>query len=149
MLAFERALQLGLIPWARGLSIERRSPRFGSSVFDYLLSNSGGAVVEVKSAALRIGRCASYPDCPSERAKRQLSDLATLPQRRKIIVFIAAVPGVRAFRLNWSADPELCAVIERIARRGVELRSIHVVYSEPRVLLLDPDLVVRLEVPRR
>lgn len=63
--AFEGAMNL--IPRFVGCRILRRNVRVGESVLDYLLKcPDGDLILEVKSAVLRVGGYASYPDCPSK-----------------------------------------------------------------------------------
>lgn len=71
--AFERALELGLVPWLRDCSIKKKEIKVGSSRLDYLFECPGGDVyAEMKSAVLRggeKGEYAMYPDCPSTRGR--------------------------------------------------------------------------------
>lgn len=54
--AFERALELGLVPWLRDCSIKKKEIKVGSSRLDYLFECPGGDVyAEMKSAVLRGG----------------------------------------------------------------------------------------------
>ena len=144
MSAFEQALKLGLLPWLKNAFIHQRSPHLLGSTFDYLICDTHKILVEVKSATLKSNDYAFYPDCPSARARRQISDMIRTPYSRKIIVFIATVPEVCAFRPNKNADPELYFFLREAKKRGIELRCIHVVFSPPRILLLNPDLPVLL-----
>lgn len=149
MRTFERALEMVLIPWLKGCSVMRRNARLGGSLIDYLLECNGGEVyLEVKSAALREGECAMYPDCPSSRGRKHIGELADHVKEggRGIILFIGALPGVRAFRPNRDADPELYDLLAEARKVGVEIRSIGILYN-PRdsfVYLFNPDLEVRL-----
>ncbi|MBI2858264.1 MAG: DNA/RNA nuclease SfsA, partial [Chloroflexi bacterium] len=68
MAAFEKALESGLVPWLSGYRMVRRNAPLHRSLIDYLLEGDGGVVyLEVKSAVLRGGDYAMYPDCPTER----------------------------------------------------------------------------------
>jgi len=149
MKAFEKALGMGLIPWARKCGILRRNAKLGTSLIDYLLERSGRtAYLEVKSAVLREGKYAMYPDCPSLRGRRHMEELTTHVRKggKATLLFLAALPGVKAFRLNESADPELCRLLREACSGGVDVRSIAMCYNpeDSFVYLLNPNLRVNV-----
>lgn len=147
---FEQAIRMGLIPWLGGCTVLRRNARLGDSLIDYLLVSPDGHVyVEVKSAALRQGTLASYPDCPSARGRKHVRELRALVENggRGIIVFVASLPEVAGFAPNWSADAELCQLLVDANRAGVQLRAIGMQYNpeDSCVYLYNPDLEVALQ----
>jgi len=149
MRVFERALEMKLIAWLTGCSIMRRNARLGESRIDYLLECNGRDVyLEVKSAALRKGECASYPDCRSARGRKHIRELMNQVRGggRAIILFVGALPGVKAFGPNRSADPELYELLLEAHKAGVEIRSIGILYDpvDSFVYLFSPDLEVNL-----
>ena len=54
----------------------------------------------MKSAVLRDGEYASYPDCPSTRGQKHVKELIKLRKdgKRAMLVFICALSGVKKFR---------------------------------------------------
>ena len=148
MSALELALSRGYIGWARGCGIARRSPRLGDSVLDYLLDCAGRPVyVEVKSAVMRgPGDASMYPDCPTERGRRQISTMAEAASRgvAAAIVFVAAFPGATHFTPNDAADPEVRRLLRMARSAGVDLRAIAIHYDGRRVVLDSDDLPVVL-----
>jgi len=149
MKVFERALEMGFIPWMRESKILKRNAKLGRSLIDYLLECGGERVyLEVKSAVLKEGEYAAYPDCPSPRGRRHIKELTDHVKKggRGTILFIAALPGVKAFRPNRSADPELHGLLMEARSAGVNLKSIGLYYSpqDSSVHLSDPDLEVRI-----
>jgi len=146
MRALEVAVERGLIPWLRGCRVARRNPRLGSSVLDYLLDCPGGQLyVEVKSAALRSGDYAAYPDCPTLRGRRHIRELIE-NRGRTALVFIAAIPGAKAFTPYEQGDPLVAELIAEAAQAGVIVKAIGL-YYDPRsgaVVLYSPDLPVVL-----
>ena len=145
--AFERAMNF--IPWLKMCRTLRRNVRVGGSLLDYLLECDGEKVfLEVKSAVLRIGNYASYPDCPSIRARKQIKDLIKAAEKgyRGIILFIAALPNVSAFKPNFQADQELSALLLTAKDRGIEIRAIAMAYDPVKssIYLSDPELEVEL-----
>lgn len=149
MKALERSLEMRLIPWLEGYRVSKRNARLGESVIDYLLECSGKPVyLEVKSAVLREGHYAMYPDCSSARGRRHIRELTSHVDGggRATILFIAALPEVKAFKPCRSADPELCELLVEAHQAGVEIRSIGMFYQpeDSFIYLFHPDLAVYL-----
>lgn len=149
MRAFERCLREAQLSWLTGCREFRRNARLGQSLIDYLVQGPGGeAYVEVKSAVLRHGRYAMYPDCPSVRGRRHVRELMSLATRgdRAFIVFVAALAGVQAFQPNRAGDEELTVLLGQAQQAGVDIRAVGMFYDPQAtaVKLYDPDLPVVL-----
>ena len=135
IIVFETILTRGLIPWLKGAKILKRNPRLGESVLDYLLERDGEKIhLEVKSAVLRggrDGRYAMYPDCPSLRGRRHIRELIDHVEGggRGLVLFIAALPNVRAFKPNRQVDPEIHRLLLEAHKAGVEIRAIGLYYN--------------------
>lgn len=149
MKSFEAALQKGFITWLPGYRLIKRNIRLGNSLIDYCLGSALGEVyLEIKSAVLRQKENALYPDCPSLRGQRHLQELISLAEnsRRAIVLFIAALPEVKAFRPNQKADFRLFQILTQAQAAGVELRAMRL-FLEPTqgtIVLDNPDLRVIL-----
>jgi sugar fermentation stimulation protein A len=149
MRAFERAVSLEGIPWLAEAGAVRRNVALGESVIDYLLQVEGEELfLEVKSSVLRDGEYAMYPDCPSLRGRRHVRALTQHVQRggKAVIVFVAALPRVSAFKPNRLADPELHGLLVDAARAGVGIKALNIIYVpiDSTVQLVNPDLPVNL-----
>ncbi len=149
MMAFEKAVIAGLIPWLEGCRIIRRNAKLGSSLLDYLLECRKNTVYcEVKSAVLRGGGFALYPDCPSLRGQRHIREISSWTREggRGIIVFMAALPDVEAFKPNHRADPVIHDLLIEAAGIGVQVKAIQLHYDlvQAAICLLNPDLPVSL-----
>ncbi|MCL7385359.1 MAG: DNA/RNA nuclease SfsA [Thaumarchaeota archaeon] len=147
--AFEEAIGRGLIPWLRGCRISRKDVLLAGTKIDYLmLCELKDVLVELKSAVLRLNHHASYPDCPSSRAVRQVKGLLESVKRgtRAILVFIAAIPHVKGFKLNYEMDPTLCELIAKAHAAGLEIRGIQMVYesTDSSIMLLNSDLPIEI-----
>lgn len=145
--AFEKAIDF--VPRLKGCEILRRNIRVGGSILDYLLKCPGGEMIlEVKSAAMKIDGYASYPDCPSIRARKQLRDLIEAARRghRCAMLFIATSSGVRAFKPNCPADNEICALLREASNCGIEIMAITIAYdpSTSFIHLTNPNLKTEL-----
>lgn len=149
MKAFEKSLEMELIPWLKGCRVLKRNARLRNSLIDYLLECNGEEVyLEVKSAVLREGQYAMYPDCPSLRGRKHVKELINHLQKggKGIILFVAALPEVKAFRPNSSADPELYKLLIEAYHTGVKIKSIGILYHPEGsfVSLFNPDLSINL-----
>ena len=147
--AFEVSISKGLIPWLKGCFIVGRNVRLGDSIVDYLVGcDDLNIYLEVKSAVLRCGDYAMYTDCPSARGRRHMAELLRHRLRGgySAVVFIAALPHVKAFRPNCAVDEKLCTYLHKANEVGVLIKSV-ALYFNPRdgyVYLYDPDLKVVL-----
>jgi sugar fermentation stimulation protein A len=148
MKAFEVCLHCGLLPWLKATDRFRRNARLGDSLIDYWLPNSE-LYLEVKSAVLRSGAFAMYPDCPSVRGRKHIRALTAhaLSGGHACILFVAGLPNVEAFRPNHEADPELASLLWHARGTGVDLRCVAMVYDpgEGAVLLSQENLPVDLD----
>lgn len=150
MKAFEKALSARLIPWLEECRLIKRNAKLGTSLIDYLLEYGNQKVIlEVKSAVLREEEYAMYPDCPSERGQKHTREISYYVRTggKAFILFMAALPQVKAFKPNTEADPVLSDLLVEAARIGVDVRAIGL-YYDPRdsgVYLYNPDLEVSLE----
>lgn len=154
MVAFEAALQQQLIPWLNGCELRRKNAPLGASRIDYLLAcPRGDSYLEAKSAVLRNGAYAQYPDCPSERGRKHIRELTAHVRTggSGALVFMAALPGVRAFRPNRAADPALYGLLREAYATGVAVRALGLYYhpGDAWIYLGANDLAVELDEPER
>jgi sugar fermentation stimulation protein A len=125
--AFEKAVEMGLITWLKNCKIKHKEVKIGSSRLDYLLECNGEEIwVEMKSAVLREGEYAMYPDCPSIRGQKHIKELITLKEQGKkaMILFICALPNVKKFKPYEKGDPEIAKLLRLAKKKGVEIRAI-------------------------
>ena len=147
MKAFESAVRKNSLPWLRHCFFVKRNARLGDSLIDYLFEcGEEPLYLEAKSAVLREGEYAAYPDCPSLRGRRHLRDLTGWARDggAAFVLFMAALPGIEAFKPNREADAELAGLLERAERSGVGIKAIGLYFrpNDSSVTLYDPDLGV-------
>ncbi|ASJ04919.1 DNA/RNA nuclease SfsA [Thermococcus barossii] len=149
--AFERAVELNLIPWLRDCSIKRKEVRVGKSRLDYLFECPEGEIyAEMKSAVLRggeRGEYAMYPDCPSVRGQKHVRELIGLAKAGKnaMIFFIGAMPGVEKFKPYVKGDPEIAKLLREANKAGVEIRALSLSLLPTGEVILDRP-VLRVEL---
>ncbi len=151
MKVFEKAIEIDVIPWLRGYRILRRNARLGNSVIDYLMEYMGSYIyVEVKSAVLRGDNYyAMYPDCPTLRGRRHINEIINhvLGGGLGAIVFIAALPNVKAFKPYVEGDPVISELLKKADEVGVLIKAISLYYNprDSAIYLGSPELRVELE----
>lgn len=148
MKAFETALEGGMIPWLSGCRILKRNVRLNNSLIDYLIGADGELYLEVKSAVLKRNRMALYPDSPSLRGRRHLEEILNHVRAggKGAILFIAAVPHIKAFKPNRRADRIISGLIKKGKEYGVIIKSIAIYYSpiDNLIYLQNPDLETKV-----
>jgi sugar fermentation stimulation protein A len=149
--AFERAVELGLVPWLRGCRIKRKEIKVGRSRLDYLFECPEGEVyAEMKSAVLRggeKGEYAMYPDCPSVRGQKHIRELIELSRegKRAMIFFIGALPGVTKFKPYGEGDPEIERLLNEAKKAGVEIHAMSIsLLPSGKVVIENPCLQIEL-----
>ena len=124
---FEELVESNRLNWMRGAKILGRNKRLGNSLIDYLLQwRNEELYLEIKSAVLREGRVAMYPDCPTERGRKHIAELTAHVKRggNGAIVFMAALPRIVAFRPNSVADPEIHRLLLKARNEGVMIKAV-------------------------
>ncbi|MEZ0346785.1 MAG: DNA/RNA nuclease SfsA [Infirmifilum sp.] len=139
MKSFEVAVQGKVLEWAQ-CDLISRSPEVGRSKLDYLLRCRGRETfTELKSAVLRQGDYAMYPDCPTPRGRRHIMELIELSSSRvrTLLVFVAGLRGVKAFKPNTEGDPEVARLLKNAVSAGVVVKGFSIFYdpSGSRILL--------------
>lgn len=146
---FEYLLNNNYIPWLPPSCRIKRNFKLGSEIIDYALRCDGDIrLVELKSAVLRVeGSYASYPDCPTVRGRRQINILANHAQSYKpIVVFMASLPNISAFKPYRTGDPEILNVLKYASERGVEFKAISFYLTyDWWVILVNADLPVEID----
>ncbi len=140
MRAFEKIVEKKLIDEVKDFDF-RRNPRFGNSVFDYLLFNKKEKiVVEIKSAVMLENGFSMYPDAPTRRGIRHFQELIKLRKDglKTMIVFVSSVPNVKGFRANGKISSEIPELLIEAKREGVIIKSFNILFSsESSVIFLE------------
>ncbi len=142
--AFEALIELGYIPWLGKCRILSRNPKVLNSRLDYLIECSGNKIyVETKSAVLRMGKAALYPDCPSIRGRRHIKDVIELNRMgfKSMIIFISALPNIECFKPNASGDEVIYKLLGQAYVNKVDIKAIALSFRrDGTVEVYNPDL---------
>ena len=117
------ALVMGWLPQFDGYTSILKEYHFGESRIDFLLQNGKDCLLEVKSCTLIEGKRALFPDAPTVRGRRHLSELvrARMEGNRSAVVFVIQRSGAGRFSPNWGTDPEFSRTLQRARELGVEV----------------------------
>lgn len=97
---------------------------YGNSRLDFYLENENEkAYPEVKGVTLEVDGIAQFPDAPTERGRKHLSELIKAKQNgyRTAAVFVIQMKGCKRFEPNDKTDPAFAQELKRAAENGVEI----------------------------
>lgn len=121
------AIDRGLLEEFHGFRVKKKEVSYGASRLDLLLEDSGQNrfYVEVKSVTLVRAGTALFPDAPTERGGRHISELVRAVNEgyRAAAVFLVQREDAREFSPNDATDPAFGAGLRTAAAAGVELYS--------------------------
>ncbi len=119
------ALAAGRVPELVGYGTIDREPRYESGGrCDWRLRDPGRtAWVEVKTATMRDGDRAIFPDSVSDRATRHLAELTARVEagERAVLLFCVGREDVASVSPADGIDPVYGRALREAARRGVEI----------------------------
>lgn len=118
------ALKEGHLDGFSQYSIIKPEYVYGQSRFDFLLSNNvDRCLIEAKSCTLVRHGVALFPDAPTVRGTRHVSELARASQEgyRACIIFIIQRTDVDAFSPNDETDPVFGEALRQASAKGVEV----------------------------
>jgi len=133
--AIEAAIARGGIPELRGYPSMRREVvygREGRSRIDLLLEDGTRRCwVEIKNTSYRVGEEVRFPDSPTERGRKHLTELSDRVRAgdRAVLVFFVNRPDVEIFRPAHEIDPEYGAGLARAVESGVEVLPLRALLS--------------------
>jgi sugar fermentation stimulation protein A len=126
--ALAQALAAGEPFLGMAIAAVEREVRRGHSRFDFRLTLADGALcwVEVKSVTLVEGRVALFPDAPTARGARHLSELAelALAGARALALFVIQRPDADRCAPHAVNDPAFARALGAAVSAGVEARAL-------------------------
>lgn len=143
----EEALKKGMIDKLRSYDIIEREKTFGSSRFDFRLSNGKGEVyyLEVKGVTLENNGVMSFPDAVTERGAKHLNELREAVNQGfgAGVLFLIQMEDAKYFTPNTERDPYFSECLEKAADSGVDILA-YTCRTREDELTLYKDLEVRL-----
>lgn len=119
------SINSGKIYELEGYRVLKREIKYGGSRLDMLLQheNQPFCYVEVKSVTLVTNGIARFPDAPTERGVRHLSELVQAVEEgfRAAAIFLIQREDAHAFKPNEETDGQFAEALRRAGLRGVEI----------------------------
>ena len=102
----------------------RAEYKHGNSRFDfYIEDNNKRILLEVKGVTLENEGVVMFPDAPTERGARHVSELAESIGEgyEAYLFFVVQMKGVKYFTLNDKTDPNFAEEVRKAAQCGVKI----------------------------
>jgi sugar fermentation stimulation protein A len=120
------ALERDCAPGLPRYPVVKREVALGKSRIDFWLGGSPTEApcwLEAKSVTLVIDGAAQFPDAPTARGRRHLSELVTAVQKgeKAMVVFVIQRDDACCFSPHDSADPAFGDALRQAAFAGVEI----------------------------
>lgn len=119
---------------------------FGKSRLDFYEENENEkAYIEVKGVTLEENGVARFPDAPTERGKKHLSELINAKSQgyRAAVVFVIQMKGCHLFEPNYVTDKPFAEELKRAYENGVEIIAVDC-RVQPDGMTIDKKIEVRL-----
>ncbi len=112
--------------WLRksGYSLVKPEYKFGSSRFDfYMERGKERCLLEIKGCTLVRGGVGYFPDAPTERGVKHLSELTAAVREGYScsVGFVIPINGIREVRSNTEIHPEFAAALAQAKAAGVSV----------------------------
>ena len=114
--------------------------RYGSSRFDFYCEyGDKKAYIEVKGVTLENDNIVSFPDAPTERGARHVSELAECIKEgyEAYIIFVIQMKDALYFTPNESHDPNFAAALKKAQGEGVKVIAVDCLVSEDEMQIKD------------
>lgn len=111
----------------RGFDIVRPEYRYGESRLDFYMERAGEPwLLEVKGFTLEVDGIGYFPDAPTVRGTRHLTELTRAAQEgyHAGICFVTQMDGVTEVRPNGRTDPEFSTALEKARCAGVHIMAL-------------------------
>jgi sugar fermentation stimulation protein A len=118
------ALQAGALPQFEHPGRVQAEVSFGAHRFDFRVGDGPtSCLIEVKSVTRLVAGIASFPDAPSERARRQVELLGRVARngQRAALLFVVQRHQADAFVPADDIDPAFARVLRSAVAAGVEI----------------------------
>lgn len=120
--------------------------RYGDSRLDFYIENEEEkAFVEVKGVTLEKDGEALFPDAPTQRGRRHLTELIKACENgyTAAVIFLVQMKGCRTFSPNAVTDPLFADELKRAAKSGVRIIALDCVVN-PNSIIADKKIKVKL-----
>ncbi len=122
------------------ITLLRPESRYGSSRFDFYCEYEGRkAFIEVKGVTLENSNIVSFPDAPTERGAKHVSELIECMKDgyEAYIIFVIQMKDVLYFTPNEDHDPVFASALRKAESEGVNIIAVDCRISESEMVIRD------------
>lgn len=97
---------------------------YGSSRLDFYIENKDTkGYVEVKGVTLRENKTAKFPDAPTARGSKHLTELINAARNGMFaaVIFVIQMKGCDTFEPNKATDPLFASLLKEAVKNGVKI----------------------------
>lgn len=137
------AIERGLIGELAGYKIMKENVMLGfsGSRIDFLLeSGSEKLYLEVKSVTHVLNGIALFPDAPTVRGRRQLTELYKLIEGgvEAGVLFSVQRPDATIIKPNYTVDPEFSDLLKSLSKNGLKILTLKAVIVPTEGIIIQP-----------
>ncbi len=117
----------------RNIKLLKPESRYGSSRFDFYCEyKDKKAFIEVKGVTLENNNVVSFPDAPTERGARHVSELIECIKDgyEAYIIFVVQMKNVLYFEPNEDHDPAFAKALRKAGDEGVNIIAVDCFVNE-------------------
>lgn len=122
------------------IRVLKAESRYGTSRFDFYCEyEDKKAYIEVKGVTLENDNIVSFPDAPTERGARHVSELIECIKDgyEAYIIFVVQMKNVLHFEPNAVNDPAFAETLKRAEKEGVNIIAVDCSVSETEMVIED------------
>jgi len=110
--------------------------KYGKSRIDYLLEKDNKKIwVEVKGVSLCENNIAMFPDAPSIRAQKHLTELMELKEKGdRTAVLLLILRNSKEFRPRWETDSKFSDLFYKAMQLGVEVYPVLLAFENNEIV---------------
>lgn len=125
----------------KDIKLLKPESRYGSSRFDFYCEyEDKKAFIEVKGVTLENDGVVSFPDAPTERGARHVSELIECIKDgyEAYIIFVIQMKNVLCFEPNEDHDPVFAKTLRKAQQEGVNIIAVDCFVSDSEMIIEDP-----------
>lgn len=124
----------------KGIKLLKPECKYGSSRFDFYCEyEDKKAYIEVKGVTLENNNVVSFPDAPTERGARHVSELAECIKEgyEAYIIFVVQMKDVLHFEPNAVNDPVFAKALKKAQAEGVNIIAVDCDVTDKEMIIRD------------
>ena len=108
--------------------------KYKDSRIDFFLEKEDESIwIEVKGCTLTYEGTALFPDAPTKRGLKHLTELEELSENERAAVLILVFRKSKIFSPNFSTDPEFSSKLMEISKGKVEIYPIQLEFTDNKI----------------